>query len=90
MNALIALLPVFVVLVAFFMYVYYRRWRDRRIRSKPFPSAWLAILEASLPVYRSLSQPEQSRLRQLMQLFLAGKRFYGCAGLTILRLIVLY
>ena len=41
------------------------------------------MLEAALPVYPSLSQQEQVRLRQLIQLFIARKRFYGCGGLTI-------
>jgi len=80
---MIALLPIFLVLVAFFLYFYLTRWRDQWLRSKPFPASWLSILAAGLPVYASLSQEEQSRLHQLIQLFIARKRFYGCGGLII-------
>ena len=80
---MIALLPIFLALVAFFLYFYLTRWRDQWLRSKPFPASWLSILAAGLPVYSSLSQEEQSRLHQLIQLFIARKRFYGCGGLII-------
>tara|TARA_R110002124_G_scaffold657_2_gene3069 strand:+ start:4760 stop:5638 length:879 start_codon:yes stop_codon:yes gene_type:complete len=78
-----ALLPILIVLVAFVVYVYFTRWRERRLRSRPFPTAWLAILESSLPVYPALSQEEQARLCQLVKLFIAKKRFYGCGGVVI-------
>ena len=78
-----ALLPVVIVLVVFALYFYLRRWRDQWTRNKPFPAAWLAILESGLPVYCSLPPEDQSRLRQLIQLFIARKRFYGCGGQVI-------
>ena len=80
---MIALLPVFVVLVAFILYFYFSRWREQQLRNKPLPAEWLAVLVAAVPVYSSLSQPEKSKLHQLIQLFIAKKRFYGCGGLTI-------
>ena len=80
---MIALLPVVVVLIAFILYFYFSRWREQRLRSKPLPAEWLTILEAGMPVYSSLSQAEKSKLHQLIQLFIAKKRFYGCGGLTI-------
>src|SRR5210317_700519 len=80
---MIALLPIVVVLVAACLYFYLTRWRDQWLRSKPFPAAWLGILTTGLPVYSSLSPEEQTRLQQLIQLFIAKKRFYGCGGLTI-------
>jgi Mlc titration factor MtfA (ptsG expression regulator) len=80
---MIALLPILAALVIIVVYLYLTRWRDQRLRSKPFPASWLFILEAGLPVYASLSLEEQSRLRQLMQLFIARKRFYGCGGVII-------
>jgi MtfA peptidase len=82
-DFMIAVLPIIVVLVAFGLYFYFIRWRDRSLRNKPFPTLWLPILESGLPVYSSLSQDEQARLRQLIQQFIARKRFYGCGGLTI-------
>ncbi len=80
---MIALLPIVAVLLAFGFYFLYKRWRDQRILAQPFPSSWLSTLERGLPVYSSLSGEEQDRLRQLVQKFIAGKRFYGCAGLSI-------
>ena len=80
---MIALLPIFAVLVAFGLYFLFRRWREQRILGRPFPAAWLSILEAGLPVYSLLAEKEQARLRKLVQKFIASKRFYGCAGLVI-------
>lgn len=80
---MIALLPLFIALVVFVLYFYFTRWRNHWLRSRPFPDSWLPILCVALPVYSSLSREEQLRLRQLIQLFIARKRFYGCNGLTI-------
>lgn len=80
---MIAALPLVVALAAFCLYFFFTRWRNRSLRNKPFPPSWLAILEARLPVYAFLSQEEQSRLQQLIKLFIAGKAFYGCGGLTM-------
>jgi hypothetical protein len=80
---MIALLPILVVLLVFVVYFYFTRWRDQWLRRKPFPATWLAVVEASLPVYSALSQEEKTRLCQLIQIFIARKRFYGCAGVVI-------
>ena len=80
---MIAVLPVLIVLVAFGVWLYFTRWRDRSLRNKPFPASWLAILAARLPVYSSLSREEQARLQLLIKQFIARKQFYGCAGLII-------
>ncbi len=70
-------------LAAFCLYLFFTRWRDRSLRNKPFPESWLAILEAGLPVYGSLSQEEQARLQLLIKRFIARIEFYGCGGLSI-------
>tara|TARA_R110002073_G_scaffold285405_1_gene449812 strand:- start:670 stop:1506 length:837 start_codon:yes stop_codon:yes gene_type:complete len=80
---MIALLPIAIVLLIFVAYVLFTRWRDSRLRSKPFPDAWRAILEAGMPVYGALQADEQDRLCQLIKRFIADKAFYGCGGLTI-------
>ena len=80
---MIAWLPVLLVAIAFVLYQIYSRWRQRALRQRPFPATWLAMLPRGLPVYTSLSPQEQGRLRQLIQVFLAEKRFYGCGGLTV-------
>ena len=80
---MIALVPMALVLVAFALYLVYSRWRRRALRNRPFPAPWLGFLATGLPVYASLAADEQARLRQLIQQFIADKRFYGCGGLTI-------
>lgn len=57
--------------------------RRRRIQSRPFPDAWLTTLRRQLPCYDSLSEAEQRRLRELVQLFIENKHFVGCAGQEI-------
>jgi len=59
------------------------KWRNQRIRNKPFPKEWDAILTTNLPIYSALESTEKTRLQQLIQLFITKKRFVGCAGLSI-------
>lgn len=65
------------------LFFYFTVWRDKWIRNRPFPEQWQAIVARALPPYSSLSEPEQDRLQQLIQLFIAKKRFYGCADLVV-------
>lgn len=78
---LFLLLVLIFMLVLLFMYL--TVWRDRIIRNRPFPSQWLSVVEESLPVYAAFSEDEKRQLQQLIQLFMAKKRFVGCAGLEI-------
>jgi MtfA peptidase len=72
-----------IVLAGIGLFVYTTFLRDKWIRRRPFPAEWDAQLEARLAPYSTLSADEKSRLQQLIQLFLAKKRFYGCNGLEI-------
>jgi len=58
-------------------------WRRRRLLRRPFPSAWLTILRHQLPFYDRLPAEQQSQLQHMVTLFLADKRFVGCAGQEI-------
>ena len=80
---MLALSPLVAVVVAIFVYFYYVKWRDQWVRSRPFPSQWLTLLTDGLDIYSCLSPQEQTRLRQLILVFMARKRFYGCAGLVV-------
>lgn len=73
----------FIVLAGFGWFGYTTFLRDKWIRRRPFPAQWDAQLNARLAPYPELSPEEKSRLQQLIQLFLAKKRFYGCNGLVI-------
>ena len=57
--------------------------KRERIRRRPFPSAWLDILERRVAYYRLLTPEEQAELRGHIQVFLEEKRFEGCGGLEM-------
>ena len=80
---MVGLIPIGLVVFGLLSYLLYTRWRDWSIHRQPFPSEWLAILENTLPVYAALSSAQQAKLRQLIKFFIARKKFYGCAGLTV-------
>ncbi|PLW70851.1 zinc-dependent peptidase [Pseudohalioglobus lutimaris] len=65
------------------LFIYQTFWRDKLIRRRRFPLSWKETLTNNLPVYAALSPAERDRLHQLIQLFLAEKDFYGCAGLEL-------
>ena len=78
---LILLLVLIVALVLLFMYL--TVWRDRGIRNRSFPGEWLSIVSKNLPVYSAFTEDEKRQLQQLIQLFMAKKRFVGCGGLEL-------
>lgn len=57
--------------------------RRKRIRSRPFPAAWRAILRKRVPYVRLLPANLQWQLRKHIQVFVAEKSFIGCDGLAI-------
>lgn len=57
--------------------------RRRRLRERPFPEAWRAILRQRVPLVRALPADLRHRLRQQIQVFLAEKAFIGCNGLEV-------
>lgn len=58
-------------------------WRRVRLRRRPFPDAWRDILRRRLPYFRQMPADLQLQLKRHMQVFLAEKRYVGCAGLTV-------
>lgn len=58
-------------------------WRRDRLKQRPFPASWQAVLEQTLPFYGRLSLNERRRLQGHMQVFLAEKQVIGCAGLQV-------
>lgn len=57
--------------------------RRRRIRTRPFPASWRRVLQQKMPVWRALPPDLQDRLRRLIQIFIAEKRFTGCDGMVV-------
>jgi hypothetical protein len=63
------------------------RWltehRRRHLLAQPFPDPWRAFLEVNVAAYALLDGPEQQRLRDLAQVFVAEKHWEGCGGLEL-------
>jgi len=62
---------------------FFKRRRRERLRSAPFPPAWLEIIEKNVPSYASLPEADRRELQGLVQVFLAEKHFEGCGGLEL-------
>lgn len=60
-----------------------KRRRRRRLREAPFSPEWRSILERRVPYYTRLSARDRRELEGHIQVFLAEKRFEGCAGLVV-------
>ena len=77
-----------IVLVLVVVLVVWRNfiWPSRRLReiqAEPFPARWDLIMARRIPYYRKMPYELQEKLRDLVQVFLADKTFYGCAGQEI-------
>jgi len=57
--------------------------RRNKIKKRPFPPLWSAIIENNLPIYLYLSPEERRRLQGHIQVFLTEKQFIGCQGLQV-------
>ncbi|NJM73868.1 MAG: zinc-dependent peptidase [Scytonema sp. RU_4_4] len=57
--------------------------RRNRLKHRPFPPLWNAMIENNLPIYLHLSPAERRQIQGHIQVFLAEKQFIGCAGLQV-------
>jgi Mlc titration factor MtfA (ptsG expression regulator) len=57
--------------------------RRKRIAGRPFPEAWLYLLEKNVPLYSRLPEADQEELKRHILIFMAEKRFEGCGGLRL-------
>jgi MtfA peptidase len=61
-------------------------WRERqreKILRQPFPEEHIGLLERNVKHYRRLDVNARKRLRDLVQVFIAEKRWEGCGGLSL-------
>jgi MtfA peptidase len=58
-------------------------WRRERILARPFPEGWLGYLRKNVAHYEYLSEAEQAKLRDAVQVFVAEKNWEGCGGLVL-------
>jgi Mlc titration factor MtfA (ptsG expression regulator) len=79
-----ALLVLVLALVAGRLVVRAIPWRPpRRAPLGPVPASWMAILDAHVPAFARLPDPDRHTLLQLMQEFLRDKHFEGAGGLVV-------
>jgi hypothetical protein len=60
-----------------------KRFRRKRLRKRPFPRAFRAVLERNFALYGRLPEADRGELERLIQVFMAEKRFEGCGGLEV-------
>ncbi|MDQ3313915.1 MAG: zinc-dependent peptidase [Verrucomicrobiota bacterium] len=60
-----------------------KRLRRERLRTAPFPPEWKEIITRNLSIFPRLPTNDQAELLGHVQVFLAEKRFEGCAGLEL-------
>lgn len=57
--------------------------RARPEGQEPFPDSWQSILMENVLLYRTLSEPEQARLREATRILVTSRNWEGCAGQVI-------
>src|SRR5213080_3743515 len=57
--------------------------RRKQLKARPFPNEWLKIIRRRATIFARLSAADQAELLDHIQVFLAEKRFEGCAGMEI-------
>lgn len=65
------------------MFGLFKRWRRRRLAKRPFPQAWLPIIESKLPFYPTYPPDQQERFRELLKVFIWEKHFIGAKGMLV-------
>ncbi len=65
------------------MFGWLKKHQRREILQTPFPAAWREILAEMVTHYSFLNVDEKSHLEQMVQVFIAEKRFEGCNELEI-------
>jgi Mlc titration factor MtfA (ptsG expression regulator) len=61
----------------------FKKWRRKRLSSRPFPPDWLAIIESNVPIYNKLPPADKAELQRHILIFIGEKQFEGCGGLRI-------
>jgi Mlc titration factor MtfA (ptsG expression regulator) len=65
------------------MFGFFKQHRRQRLRSQPFPPAWLTIIERNVSIYNRLPQADRRELQGHIQVLLSEKHFEGCGGLEL-------
>src|SRR5437764_5459007 len=65
------------------IFEFLKQQRRRRLRARPFPKEWLALIRRHVVFFSRLSASDRAELLGHIQVFLAEKNFEGCAGQEI-------
>lgn len=65
------------------MFDFFKQRRRKRLRAKPVPKDWMRIIRSYVRFFERLSPRDQAELLGHAQVFMAEKRFEGCAGLEL-------
>ena len=65
------------------MWHWFRDYRRKKILSTPFPSEWERHIQNNIQYYQQLTNEENKRLQDLIQIFIAEKDWLGCNGLEL-------
>jgi Mlc titration factor MtfA (ptsG expression regulator) len=65
------------------MFRIFKEQKRKRLRAQKFPNEWLEVLGTYVRFFDRLSASDQAELLGHVHVFLAEKRFEGCAGLEI-------
>jgi hypothetical protein len=65
------------------IFKFLKQQRRRRLRARRFPKEWLKLIQRHVAFFPKLSAGDQAELLGHVQVFLAEKRFEGCAGFEI-------
>jgi Mlc titration factor MtfA (ptsG expression regulator) len=57
--------------------------RRRRLREAPYPAGWDDIIDRNVALARRLDESQREALRDLVQVFIAEKRFEACSELEL-------
>lgn len=60
-----------------------RRFKRRRLAARPFPEAWLPIVERRFPFAKRLATGEYERFLKRLKVFALEKRWEGAHGLEV-------
>lgn len=82
-QTIVVLFVIGLIISGIFILPIARKSHRDRLKQRPFPPLWTAIIEQHLPFYHRLTPHERRRLQGHIQVFLAEKQFIGCAGLQI-------
>ena len=65
------------------MFGFLKQRRRERIRARPFPPEWLAVIERNVPMYARLPEDDRRELQRRVLVFMAEKSFEGAGGLEM-------